>query len=89
MLLASPWAINSCGHPSDPGFTLGNLLEMRLSEILRSEKVKKLRSRTNENFGHCKIFAERFSSRKTAFERMHDTTDPLYIAPLAAAVAAE
>ena len=87
-LLASPWAINGFGAPH-PDYVLGNLLETRLSEILRSQKVDEFRRRANENFGHCKIFAERFSLRKTTFERMHDKTDPLYSAQSIRSIAAE
>lgn len=78
VLLASPWAINAKGWPSDPDFVLGNLLEQKLSEIIASPRVRELRERANENFGHCKVLAERFSNRATAFERMHDKSDPLY-----------
>lgn len=78
VLLASPWAINAKGWPSNPDFVLGSLLERPLSEILASEKVARMRQRADDNYGHCKVIAERFSKLPTAFERMHDKTDPLY-----------
>jgi len=78
VLLASPWAINAKGWPSDPEFILGNLLQQRLSDIIASPRVQALRARANENFGHCKVLAERFSERASALERMHDKSDPLY-----------
>lgn len=87
VLLASPWAINAKGWPSDPDFVLGSLLEKPLSAILASEKVKAMRARADVNFGHCKIIAERFSTLSTAFERMHDKTDPLYAMAARAAAA--
>lgn len=89
VLLASPWAINSKGWPSDPDFVLGNLLEKPLSEILASARVKAMRERADHNFGHCKVIAERFSTLATAFERMHDKTDPLYAGTLSMKEAAE
>jgi hypothetical protein len=88
-LLASPWAINAKGWPSDPDFVLGSLLEKPLSEILVSEKVKRMRARADENYGHCKVIAERVSKLPTAFERMHDKADPLYAETPPTAVAAE
>jgi len=89
VLLASPWAINAKGSPSDPDFVLGSLLETPLSAILATEKVARMRARANDNYGQCKVIAERFSTLPTAFERMHDRTDPLYAPPPAAAGAAK
>jgi len=90
MLLASPWAINARGWPSDPDFVLGSLLDEPLSKILASEKVARMRARANDNYGHCKVIAERFSTLPTASQRMHDKADPLYATtPLAATIAAE
>lgn len=89
VLLASPWAINSKGWPSHPEFVLGSLLEEPLSAILTSDRVKVMRSRADENFGHCKVIAERFSTLPTALERMHDKTDPLYASPRTRNLAAE
>ena len=89
VLLASPWAINARGRPSDPDYVLGSLLQTPLSAILSGDRVRELRRRSDENFGHCKIIAERFSNRPTAFERMHDLTDPLYAPLPAVSVAAE
>lgn len=89
VLLASPWAINAKGWPSDPDFILGNLLEQRLSEIIASPRVQAMRARANENFGHCKVLAERFSKRTSALERMHDRSDPLYANDGASSTAAE
>ncbi|MFZ1726326.1 MAG: hypothetical protein WBO29_05315 [Albidovulum sp.] len=88
-LLVSPWAINAKGRPTGPDFVLGNLVHTPLSEILESAGIAKLRSRTNENFGHCKFFAERFSTRGTTLDRLHDATDPLYAETVSFASAAE
>lgn len=85
VLLASPWAINAKGWPSDPDFVLGSLLEKPLSAILATEKVARMRARADDNYGQCKVIAERFSTLPTAFERMHDRTDPLYAAQPTAA----
>lgn len=83
VLLASPWALNASGHPSKPEFVLGSLLEQPLSQILAGPKVAEFRERTDENFGHCKIFAERFSPYSATLDRVHDSADPLYKTGLA------
>lgn len=88
-LLISPWVINAVGRPSRPEFVLGNLVQTPLSEILASGKVAAFRARNDENFGHCKVFAERFSNRTTASERMHEPADPLYSAASSIYTAAE
>lgn len=77
-LLASPWAINSNGKPLDDVWILGNLAEESLKTILASEKVKQIKSRLSENFGHCKIQAFMNSNRSNPLDRMFDTSDPLY-----------
>lgn len=89
VLLASPWAINATGKPIDDAFVLGSLLDTPLSELLASDRVKEIRSRANENFGHCKIFAWQFSEHKDSFERLFDAADPLYAEASSAGLAAE
>ncbi|MER8907610.1 hypothetical protein NKH99_07965 [Mesorhizobium sp. M0854] len=89
VLLASPWAINGHGEPLDDVFVLGNLAETPLSDILDSPRVKAIRDRADENFGHCKIFTYQFSERASPFDRLFDKADPLYDARLAVSVAAE
>jgi len=77
-IMMSPWAINGRGRPLDPLFTLGNLAEQKLSEILATERVAEVRRRAHENHGHCKIFAYLHSHKTTPFERLFDQADPLY-----------
>lgn len=89
ILLASPWAINATGKPIDDTFVLGSLLETPLSQLLASDKVREIRARANENFGHCKIFAWQFSEKLDPFERLFDTADPLYAESSNAEFAAE
>ena len=89
VLLASPWAINATGKPIDDAFVLGSLLDTPLSQLLASDRVKEIRSRANENFGHCKIFAWQFSERTDSFERLFDAADPLYASASSAGLAAE
>jgi MoaA/NifB/PqqE/SkfB family radical SAM enzyme len=78
ILLASPWAINSHGEPLDEIFVLGNLAETPLSKILASARVREMRTRADENFGICKIFAYQHSKLASPMDRLFDKTDPLY-----------
>lgn len=77
-LLSSPWAINRKGQPLDEFFVLGNLAQTPLSEILATRRVLDIRSRANDNFGHCKIFAYLNSTKSTPIDRLLDAADPLY-----------
>lgn len=78
-LLASPWAIDAFGRPAGPEWVLGNLATTSLSSILDSERVRTMRSRLEENRGHCKIWAAMNSTASNPADRMFDWSDPLYI----------
>ncbi|MGA7452948.1 MAG: SPASM domain-containing protein [Rhodoplanes sp.] len=77
-LLSSPWAINGKGQPMHEFFVLGNLANTPLSDILASRRVIDIRSRADDNFGHCKIFAFLNSNKPNPIDRLTDATDPLY-----------
>ncbi len=78
ILLSSPWAIDKHGEPMDDIFVLGNLATTKLSEILASDRVSEIRARSDQNFGHCKIFAYQQSRLSAPLDRLFDTADPLY-----------
>lgn len=78
VLLGSPWAINRAGRPADPAWVLGNLVESSLTEILGTEKVRRMQSRAAENHGHCKIFSWLNGSSPDSEERIFETSDPIY-----------
>jgi MoaA/NifB/PqqE/SkfB family radical SAM enzyme len=85
-LQLSAWAWDERGRPFED-WILGDLRRQSLREILDAPRARSLRARLDENFGHCKIFAYRFSSPRTADSMFHNT-DPLYVvAPSALATA--
>ncbi len=79
-LLGSPWAISPHGTPIDDAWVLGNLVDQTLTEVLESEKVKRMRSRAHENSGHCKFFAWTSGTSARSEDRIFDMADPLFIA---------
>lgn len=78
VLLGSPWAINRAGRPADPAWVLGNLLTTSLTDILETEKVRRMQSRAAENHGHCKIFSWLHGSSAESEERIFEASDPMY-----------
>jgi len=76
-LLASPWAMNSCGKPMSDAWVMGNLSKSTLAEIL-DKKQDEFCIRCNENFGQCKMQAYLNSKKENEMDRMFDHTDPLY-----------
>lgn len=76
-LLASPWAVNGVGQPLDPAWVLGNLAQAPLAQLLRSPKARSLMARSDESWGHCKIFSFLNSRKTEAADRIHDAADPL------------
>ena len=76
-LLASPWAYDGKGALGEE-WVLGNLAEQTLLDILSTDKARYYMQHLDKNFGHCKIFAWRHSSRQEPLEHIFDTTDPLY-----------
>ena len=79
-LLASPWAIGGVGRPLDPVWVLGNLAENRMEDILAGDRAREFARRSDENFGHCKIFAFLHSASPRKMDRIFEKTDPLYTA---------
>lgn len=77
-LLASPWAIGPKGKPLGDAWVLGNLAQTPLVELLQTPKAQAFARRSDDNYGHCKIFSYLHSERNDPFERIFDTTDPLY-----------
>lgn len=77
-LLASPWAMNEHGRALNEFWTLGNLAENSLEELLSTDKAQAFIKRSNENFGQCKIFAAINSKRDRIEDRAFDMSDPLY-----------
>lgn len=77
-LLGSPWAINKAGRPADRAWVLGNLATTTMTEILESEKVRRMRARSGENHGQCKIFAWLNGSSPRAEDRIFEKADPMY-----------
>lgn len=78
-LLTSPWAVGPAGRPLGDEWVLGNLASTPLSIILNSEKAQHYLQHTDDNFGHCKIFAYMNSKRTESLNRMFDKADPLYL----------
>lgn len=76
-LLISAWANNSNGDVLDKTFILGNLTEQPLKDIQSGKLVEQYLRRSDDNYGHCKVFAFIHSSRSTA-EALFDRTDPLF-----------
>lgn len=77
-LLLSGWATNSMGSPLAEEFILGDLSKQTIDEIENSERFVRYKSRLNENFGHCKIFAylnSDIKSENSIFMR----ADPLFV----------
>lgn len=56
-LLLSAWATGPTGGVLDERFVLGDLSRESFSAILSTERVRGLRARLDDNFGHCKVFA--------------------------------
>jgi MoaA/NifB/PqqE/SkfB family radical SAM enzyme len=77
-LLGSPWAINQHGRPIDDYWVLGNLASESMVEILDKEKVRRLVSRADDNFGHCKIFSGLYGKGCDTEEKVFEASDPLY-----------
>lgn len=77
-LLSSPWAIGHTGKPLHDVWVLGNLATTRLRDILTTPKVGEYLARSDENFGHCKIFSFLNSRLERSLDRVFDTRDPLY-----------
>jgi len=88
-LLASPWAIGSKGEPLGKEWILGNLATTPLAEILDSQQTSVFYQRSNENYGHCKIFSYLSSSKKDPLDRIFDQADPLYISTLSSLEASD
>jgi len=79
-LLASPWAIGGVGRPLDPVWVLGNLAETRMEDILAGERAREFARRSDENFGHCKIFSFLNGTSPRKMDRIFEKADPLYTA---------
>jgi MoaA/NifB/PqqE/SkfB family radical SAM enzyme len=77
-LLRSAWAIDRRGKPLDPTWVLGNVARAHLSEILDTPQVREMRSRADENHGHCKVFAFLNGTSRDPAERFYERSDPLY-----------
>jgi MoaA/NifB/PqqE/SkfB family radical SAM enzyme len=77
-LLGSPWAINKSGKPVDAAWVLGNLATTSLTEILATEKVRRMQGRAGENHGHCKIFSWLNGTAQESEDRIFQGTDPMY-----------
>ncbi len=77
-LLASPWAIGGVGRPLDPVWVLGNLAESRMEEILAGPRAREFARRSDENFGHCKIFSFLHGTSPRKMDRIFEKADPLY-----------
>jgi MoaA/NifB/PqqE/SkfB family radical SAM enzyme len=77
-LLKSPWAINSLGAPIHPSWILGNLAEQPLGRLLGAGRVRQMKQRLDENFGHCKIFAYLNGRSDDPEERIFERSDPLF-----------
>lgn len=77
-LLGSPWAISKNGKPVDDAWVMGNLVESSLTEILASEKVRRMQRRASENHGSCKFFAWVHGTSKNSEDRIFENSDPLY-----------
>lgn len=78
-LLRSAWAIDRRGKPLDPSWVLGNVARTHLSEILDTPRVREMRSRADENHGHCKVFAFLNGTSDDPTERFYEKADPLYL----------
>jgi hypothetical protein len=57
LFLTSPWALLKSGVILDDDFKLGYLHQNKLSILLATEKAQMWQTKANNNFGHCKIFA--------------------------------
>lgn len=78
VLLGSPWAINKSGRPIDPVWVLGDLVESSLAEILATDKVRRMRVRSTENHGHCKIFSWLNGTSANSGDRIFEPSDPMF-----------
>ncbi|MFA8324111.1 radical SAM/SPASM domain-containing protein [Burkholderia ubonensis] len=77
-LLSSPWAYGLDGQPLGREWVLGNLAQNTLQELLSTNLAERYRRNLDANFGHCKIFAYQHSDKSDPFERIFDSSDPLY-----------
>lgn len=82
-LLLSAWANNANGLPLSDDFVLGNLCNQSFDEISASAKFQRYKTRLDENFGHCKIFAYTSSEDKKE-DSLFARNDPLYKKPFIA-----
>ncbi len=80
-LLRSAWAIDRRGKPLDPSWVLGNVASTPLDGILDTDRVKEMRARSEENPGHCKVFAFLNGTSPDPADRFFEKSDPLYAAP--------
>lgn len=80
-LLLSPWAIGPHGAPLSEDWVIGNLADTPLSELMGQARLAELRSRLDENRGHCKIFAFIHSEEGPFLERILAQSDPLQAVP--------
>lgn len=76
-LLISAWANNSQGDVLDKLFVLGDLAKNSLQDLRSRKEVLQLAARSNENRGHCKIFAF-INSERGGLEALFDQADPLF-----------
>jgi len=81
-LLRSAWAIDRRGKPLDPSWVLGNVAHAPLREILATPRVQEMRTRADENYGHCKVFAFLGGTSPDPADRFYEKADPLHAAEL-------
>jgi len=77
LLIADAFAYNQYGKALHQDLVLGDLKKDKILNIYSQERVKKIISRADENFGHCKIFAY-LSNKKMGIEGFFSKSDPLY-----------
>lgn len=78
LLLLSAWATGHKGEPLSDEFILGNLVCESFMNVESTEKFQRLKSRLDENWGHCKIFSF-INSIESNEDSIFSSNDPLYI----------